>query len=289
MRNSGLTSTIRQAMRDVDYYAAGFSPREMRIHQDYKDTAAMFGIDYANKVRKEVRHEESLDNAHLDYPFDGMEIYNKKKYHQDCKAWLDTIEELQLPIQIESCIGKTTYHDGDFKWLSDEGRVWRFRDVETKYAMDFSTGERDTTEAERGHINGKMVHIKFIHALPEDQKGYFYMNKSLRRYAKILFEDGYDYLEGWCARFNQLPVRQGRCKNWRSRKVKMKDRDGNLSKNEGIALLAMYLRAGFIIVGEKKDDHLIAYMSPLVYKYITKDNPDALKDELKYARNFSFK
>jgi hypothetical protein len=275
-------------MRDVDYYVAGFSPREMRIHQDYKDTATMFGIDYANKVRKEVRHEESLQNARLDYPFDGMEVYHQKKYHEDCKTWLDKIDELQLPIQIESCIGKTTYHDGDFKWMSNEGRVWRFRDKETKYSLDFSPCERDVSDAERGYINGRMIHVKFLWALPEDQGNYYKMNKTLRRCAYILFSDGYDYLEGWASEINQLPVRQGRYKNWRAAKVKMKDRDRKLSNNDGIKLLALYLRCGFFIVGEKKGDKLIAYISPLLYKYMTKEDPDALQDELKYARNFSY-
>ena len=286
---SGLTNSIRQAMRHADYFAAGITPQEHSIHAQYKETAALFGIDYANKVRREVRHEESLENANLSYDFDNMEKYHKRKYHEDCKGWLDNIEELELPLQIESCIGKTRYHDGDFNWQTDEGRVWRFRDMETKYNMDFSTGEKELSKEEQGYINGKMVHIKFLWALPEDQQGYYYMNKSLRRFAKVLFKDGYDYMEGWCSRMNQLPVRQGRYKNWRAAKVRMKDREHRvLSKNDGIRLLAMYLRAGFIIVGEKKDDNMIAYISPLLYKYMTKDNPDALLDELKYARNFSY-
>jgi len=285
---SGLTNSIRQAMRHADYFAAGITPSEHSIHAQYKETAALFGIDYANKVRKEVRREESLEDAHLDYDFDNMEIYHQRKYHEDCKSWLDSIDKYELDIQVESCIGKTSYHDGDFKWQADEGRVWRFRDMETKYAMDFSTAEKDLSKEEQGYINGKMVHIKFLWALPEDQRGYYFMNKSLRRFAKILFDDGYDYMEGWCSRMNQLPVRQGRYKNWRAAKVRIKDRNRKLSNNDGIRLLAMYLRAGFIIVGEKKDDNMIAYMSPLLYKYITKDDPDALQDELKYARNFSY-
>jgi hypothetical protein len=68
----------------------------------------------------------------------------------------------------------------------------------------------------------------------------------------------------------------------------MKDRDRKLSNNDGIKLLALYLRCGFFIVGEKKGDKLIAYISPLLYKYMTKEDPDALQDELKYARNFSY-
>ncbi|MAH49128.1 hypothetical protein CMI37_25105 [Candidatus Pacearchaeota archaeon] len=284
----GLTHSIRQATQYADYFALGLSPNEHRIHKEYKNTAMLFGIDVAQRKRKEARHEESLENANLSYDFDGMEVYNMKSYHADCKKWLDIIEHFDMPIQVESAIGKTTYHDGDFNWKSDEGRVWRFRDLETKYSMDFSTGKRDLTNEEKGHINGNLAHVKFIWALPEDQGNYYRVNKSLRRFSKILFIDGYDYLEGWASRINQMPVRKGRDKNWRARKVKMKDNKGNLSKNNGIALLAMWLRCGFMIVGDKKDDRLIAYISPLLYRYITKDDPHALDDELKYARNKSY-
>ena len=85
-----------------------------------------------------------------------------------------------------------------------------------------------------------------------------------------------------------MPVRQGRSKNWRARKVKMKDRKGNVSKNDGIALLAMWLRAGFIISGEKKEDFMIAYISPDTYRYLTLEDPNAMTDQFKYARNLPY-
>jgi len=284
----GLTASIREATRYANCYAMGVTPREYNLYEDYKHTATLFGVDVAQSKRKKRRHEESLQGARLDYDFDNMEIYNNRKYHMDCKPWLDIIEHFKMPIQIESITGKTRYHDGDFNYTTKEGRIWRFRDLETKYSMDFSVTESQLDIDALSYLTGKDIHIKFIWSLPENQKGYFIMNKSLRRFAKILFIDGYDYLSGWAARINQLPVREGRNKNWRARRVRMKDNKGNLSKNDGIALLAMWHRAGFIIVGDKENDHLIAYMSPNMYKYITKDDPTCLDDSLKYARSYSY-
>ena len=284
----GILDSIRQATRYADYYSMGMTPREFNRHEEYKHTATLFGSKVANSVRKKVRHEESLENAQLDYDFDNMDVYTNRRYHEDCKSWLDIITHFDMPIQIESINGKTRYHDGDFNYSSHESRIWRFRDLETKYNLDFSINEQELEEEQKEHLSGTSIHIKFLYAKVEDQQGYFIMNKSLRRFAKILFIDGYDYLDGWSSRINQLPVREGRDKNWRARRVRLKDNKGNLSKNDGIALLAMWHRAGFIIVGEKQQDHIIAYMSPNMYNYITKDDPTALDDSLKYSRNKSY-
>ena len=284
----GILDSIRQATRYADYYSMGMTPREFNRHEEYKHTATLFGSKVANSVRKKVRHEESLENAQLDYDFDNMEVYTNRRYHEDCTSWLDIITHIDMPIQIESINGKTRYNDGDFNYSSHESRIWRFRDLETKYNIDFSINEQELEEEQKEHLSGTSIHIKFLYAKVEDQQGYFIMNKSLRRFAKILFIDGYDYLDGWSSRINQLPVREGRDKNWRARRVRLKDNKGNLSKNDGIALLAMWHRAGFIIVGEKQQDHIIAYMSPNMYNYITKDDPTALDDSLKYSRNKSY-
>jgi hypothetical protein len=284
----GFTDIIKEAQMQAEYSSMGLTAQDFNIYSEYNHDATLFGKEIAQSKRKEKRKVIAYENAHCDYDFYNMEVYSLRKYHEDCKFWLDLIKYFNLPIQMESTDSSTKYHDGDFNYTTYKSKIWRFRDLETKYSMDFSVDIKEIEEDEKKYRSGKSAHVKYIWALPEDQGNYFKVNKSLRRFAKILFIDKYDYLEGWASRINQMPVRQGRNKNWRARKVKMKDNKGNLSKNKGIALLAMWLRAGFIISGTKKDDCMIAYISPNSYKYLTLDDSTSMDDSFKYARNLPY-
>ena len=284
----GIAETIKEAQLQAQYYSMGMSHQEYNILQEYNHSSILLGTDIAKRKRKEQRAEIAYDDAVCNYDFDNMVVYTSRRYHEDCKIWLDIIKHFNMPIQVECSDATTNYHDGDFNYTEYKSKVWRFRDLETKYSIDFSTESNELTGDEKNYRSGKTIHVKYIWAVPEDQGNYYKVNKSLKRFAKILFIDKYDYLEGWASRINQMPVRQGRTKNWRARKVKMKDRKGNVSKNDGIALLAMWLRAGFIISGEKKEDFMIAYISPDTYRYLTLEDPDAMNDQFKYARNLPY-
>ena len=284
----GIADTIKEAQLQAQYYGMGMSRREYNILEEYNYTATLFGTEVAQSKRKEQRKEIAYEDACCEYDFDNMVVYTSRSYHEDCKFWLDIIKHFKMPIQVECADATTNYHDGDYNYTEYKSKVWRFRDLETKYSMDFSTEANVISSEDKEYRSGKTVHVKYIWAIPEDQGNYYKVNKSLRRFAKILFIDKYDYLEGWASRINQMPVRQGRSKNWRARKVRMKDRKGNLSKNDGIALLAMWIRAGFIISGEKKDDFMIAYISPDTYKYLTLEDDTAMDDQFKYARHLPY-
>ena len=284
----GIAETIKEAQLEAQYYSMGMSKQDYNLAEEYNHIATLFGVDVAQSKRKEHRKEKAYEDAVCNYDFDNMVVYNLRKYHEDCKFWLDIIKYFDMPIQVECANATTSYHDGDFNYTEYKSKVWRFRDLETQYSIDFSTEINELTGDDKNYRSGKTIHVKYIWAKPEDQGNYYKVNKSLKRFAKILFIDKYDYLEGWASRINQMPVRQGRNKNWRARKVKMKDRKGNVSKNDGIALLAMWLRAGFIISGEKKEDFMIAYISPDTYRYLTLEDPNAMNDQFKYARNLPY-
>jgi len=279
---------VRQGRLMGDYHSVGLNYEGYNSYEKYREIATLFGSDIADAKRKEERREEAAENAHCNYDFDSLEVYDKNNYHTDCKKWIDITDKLDLPIRVESTIAETRMHDGDFNYTTTESRIWRFVDEETHYNIDFEICPREMQADQHGTLSGKIAHTKFIWAREEDQKGWFICNKSLQRFAKILFIDGVDYLEGWALKLNSMPCRDTRHGEWRNRRVPMKDKDGNLSKNKGIALLAYWLRHGFMITGEKQGDKIISYISPNLYHYITKEDKHCLDDAFKYARRHSY-
>ena len=280
--------TVRQARLMGEYHSVGLSYNGTNTYEKYREIATLFGSEVANAKRKEERREEAIENAHCTYDFDSLEVYNKNSYHEDCKLWIDVVDKLDLPIRVESTIAKTRMHDGNFNYTTNESRIWRFVDEETHYNIDFEICPTEIDSDQKGRLSGKIAHTKFIWAKEENQKGWFKCNKSLQRFAKILFIDEIDYLQGWALRLNHMPCRKSRHTEWRNRKVPMKDKDGKLSKNKGIALLAYWLRHGFMITGEKQGDKIISYISPNLYHYLTEDDPHCLDDSFKYARRYSY-
>ena len=147
-----------------------------------------------------------------------------------------------MPVQISSITTSYKTADIDGRKTTKNIRIWRFKDIETNLNLDFELYDKTKEEDNDAREFNNVAHVKFIWAEPQYQQGYFITVKSLNRFAKILFNTGTDYLEGWAARINHLPVKYRNRKEWRDKKVLMKDNKRKLSKNNGIALLAFWLR-----------------------------------------------
>ena len=282
------TEIARQAAIAVDYQELGLTYQDYLLNKSINEMGALLGSDWKRKQRKQIDSARYNENIQLSYDFDGFEVYHKRYYHEDCKIWLDTIENIDMPVQISSITTSYKTADIDGRKTTKNIRIWRFKDIETNLNLDFELYDKTKEEDNDATEFNNVAHVKFIWAEPQYQQGYFITVKSLNRFAKILFNTGTDYLEGWAARINHLPVKYRNRKEWRDKKVLMKDNKRKLSKNNGIALLAFWLRCGWIITGNKKNDSLISFVSPKMYYKCLEEDNNMWGDSFKYARNLPY-
>ena len=282
------TEIARQAAIAGSYQSIGLNYDDYLKSEAINEMAVLFGPKWKREQKTKLDAERYNEDIQLSYDFEGFDIYHKRYYHEDCKIWLDLIESLEMPIQISSINTNYKICDNSGRKINKDVKIWRFTDTETFLNIDFEVYDKAKDNNEDDIVFNNTVHVKFIWAEPKHQQGYFITVKSLKRFSKILFDTGTDYLEGWAARINHLPVKYKKRDEWRNKKVLMKDSNRNLSKNNGIALLAFWLRCGWIITGNKKDDSLISYVSPNMYYKGLKEDKDMWSDSFKYARNLPY-
>jgi len=268
----------------VTAYEFGVEPVDFHRVREKRDLSILFGSEFIEKNEIEERRQEQLENRTLVYDEDSFEQYHLRYYHEDIKPWLDYIEKHQLPLELYKTDGKTRWHDGNFNWTSKDCKLYRLKDTETKYMVDFELYD-DEIGPEDNFIEGVTCHIKYIWAKKEDQKGYFVLTKTVERVAKLLFNQGILQMNGWCFPMNDKEVRTK--DNWRNKMVYGRARDGTKSDVKQTKLFWLYMYQGWVVVGEKKTDALIAYFSKKLYNWFKSNNLD-IDSRLIYARNFSY-
>ena len=284
MRIGSFSDIIRKTQDMVTAYEYGVEPVDYNRLREKKDLSILFGREFVEKKEIEERRQDQLENRTLEYDEDSFEQYHLRYYHENIKPWLDFIEEHKLPLELYHTDGKTRWHDGNYNWTSKDSKIYRLRDTETKYMIDFEIYD-DDFRVRFNKLEGEICHIKYIHAKKEDQQGYFVLTKTVRRVAKLLFNQDIMALNGWCFPMNNKEVHTDH--NWRNEMVYGKARDGTKSKLKQTKLFWLYMKQGWVVEGEKQGDALISYFSKRLYKFCV-DNGVDLESKLIYARNFSY-
>ena len=284
MRIGSFSDIIRKTQDMVTAYEYGVDPVDYNRLREKKDLSILFGRKFVEKKEIEERRQDQLENRTLEYDEDSFERYHLRYYHENIKPWLDFIEEHKLPLELYHTDGKTRWHDGNYNWTSKACKLYRLKDVETEYMVDFELYD-DEVGTEENSIEGVTCHIKYIWAKKEDQKGYFILTKTVERVARLLFNQGVMQMNGWCFPMNEKEVHTK--DNWRNKMVYGRARDGTRSDIKQTKLFWLYMYQGWAVVGEKKGDALISYFSKRLYDWCRSNDID-LNNKLKYARNFSY-
>lgn len=281
--HGSINGAIRQAKYMVSCYEYGVVP-EYDNHLDRNRLQMLFGSEYVKSMETEFRNKEELANRHLEYDEAAWEQYHLRRYHVDIKPWLDYIDQNNMPLELYHNTGVMTWKEND-RDKKQEVTLYRFLDTETKYKIDFESFEEEIQPEDYSSIKGKFAHVKYIWTEPEYQNGFYKMNKTVRRSANLLFNNGHLSLNGWCLPYNDKDIRTD--SNWRKKLVYGTDRDGNRSESKQPKLLWMYLYSGWVVEGIKQDNALISYYSKDLYNYWKRVGHD-VDEQMKYARNFSY-
>jgi len=283
-----LRDAIEDASEMLIFTDRGYAPEDFRYFKEKGKIASYFGQEYVDRKIKDDRRRNSLENRRLSYDDESFELNTMKNCHTDAKPWLDYTDENNIPIQISSTTGTTRWHDGEYNYSEEKVIIYQFLDTETLYKTDFEIGVDEVEDDAKDCLTGKTAHIKYIYAEKENQQGYFKMNKTVKRVASILFGDGVDKLEGWCFPQNEKKVNTSKHKNWRKVKVYGRDREGHLSDTMECKLFWLYMYSGWVVVGVKQDQPMIAYISKSMHEYFKNIDPENVERCFKFARNFSY-
>jgi hypothetical protein len=275
---------IRNTQSKVTAYEYGVEPVDYDIIQEKKDLSILFGREFLDKKETETRRQESFKNKILTYDEDNFEQYTKNKYHTDIKPWLDYINQNNLPLELYKTDGTTKWHDGNYNWTSQNTKIYRLRDSETKYMVDFELCDDKFGVDKNNIIGGLTCHIKYIWAKAEDQQGYFVLTKTVKMVAELLFSQGIMQLNGWCFPMTEKELHTDH--NWRNKMVYGTARDKTKSDIKQTKLFWLYMYQGWIVTGLKQGDALISYFSKKLYNFYTDSGID-VESKLIYARNFS--
>ena len=164
--------------------------------------------------------------------------------------------------------------------LVDQTDIWRLK-APDGYSIDYELCANE---------NGldKIAHVKFVIQPQVTKQG---SGQSMQRHvnecAEVLFKNDVFYLHGWARRMNQNEVRTSRHgENWREELTQIKDNNGELSEPM-IRLLALYLRSGWVLAGQtKEDDEEIMYLSPSAIKMMFDEMPEQAAENFKYFNDY---
>ena len=138
-----INDIIRNSQGMLTAFEYGVDPVSHDYLKKRKDLASRFGGQFVAEKEADIRHRENLENRILKYDEDNFVQYTNKRYHTDIKPWLDYIQLSNMPLELYKTDGKTEWQDGNYNWTSLDSKIYRLKDTETKYMVDFELYDDD--------------------------------------------------------------------------------------------------------------------------------------------------
>ena len=234
----------------------------------------------ANKYLNKIKEENAPVVTRLEYKMDDFQEETFKRYHEEMLSTLELIKQCQphlrlfhVKADVYRCI------KGQIKIIGKTD-IWRLK-APDGYSIDY-----EICENEAG--TDKIAHVKFVIQPQVGKQGSGQrMQRHVNECAEVLFKGGVFYLHGWARRINQHSVASSRHgKNWREELIQIKDSSGQLSEPM-IRLLALYLRSGWVLAGQtKEDDEEIMFLSTSAIKMMFDEMPEQAAENFKYFKYY---
>ena len=245
------------------------------------DTPSLNFSDFrASKYLDRIREERAPVVTRLEYEMDDFQEETFKRYHEEMLNTLEVLKQYQPHLKLFH-VKADVYRriNGQVK-LVDQTDIWRLK-APDGYAIDYELCSNESGL-------DKIAHVKFVIQPQVTKQGSGQrMQRHVNECAEVLFKNGVFYLYGWARRLNQYDVKTSRHgKNWREKLIQIKDNKGKLSAPM-IRLLALYLRSGWVIAGQtKEDDEEIMFLSPSAIKMMFDEMPEQAAENFKYFKDY---
>ncbi|MDC0324420.1 hypothetical protein OAM21_04425 [Verrucomicrobia bacterium] len=245
------------------------------------DTTPLNFSDFrANKYLDRIREEHAPVVTRLEYKIDDFQEETFKRYHEEMLKTLELIKQYQPHLKLFH-VKADVYRriNGQVK-VVEQTDIWRLK-APDGYSIDY-----ELCENEAG--SDKIAHVKFVIQPKVAKQGSGQrMLRHVKECSEVLFKSGVFYLHGWARRINQHSVASSRHgENWREKLIQIKDSSGQLSEPM-IRLLALYLRSGWVLAGQtKEDDEEIMYLSPAATKMMFDEMPEQAAENFKYFKGY---
>ncbi|MDB4651476.1 hypothetical protein OAG06_00485 [Verrucomicrobia bacterium] len=245
------------------------------------DTTPLNFSDFrANKYLDRIREEHAPVVTRLEYEMDDFQEETFKRYHEEMLSTLELIKQYQPHLKlfhVKADVYRTI--KGQEKKVGKTD-IWRLK-APDGYSIDYEISEDEAgTE--------KIAHVKFVIQPQVAKQGNGQrMQRHVKECSQVLFKGGVFYLYGWARRMNQHSVASSRHgDNWREELIQIKDNSGQLSEPM-IRLLALYLRSGWVLAGQtKEDDEEIMFLSPSAIKMMFDEMPEQAAENFKYFKGY---
>jgi hypothetical protein len=248
---------------------------------DPLDTTPLSFRDFrANKYLDRIREEHAPVVTRLEYEMDDFQEETFKRYHEEVLRTLELIKQYQPHLKLFHVKADVYRTIKGREKIVDQTDIWRLK-APDGYLMDYELCQNETG------LN-KIAHVKFVIQPQAAKQGSGQrMQRHVKECSEVLFKSGVFYLHGWARRINQHSVASSRHgDNWREELIQIKDNSGQLSEPM-IRLLALYLRSGWVLAGQtKEDDEEIMYLSPAAIKMMFNEMPEQAAENFKYFKGY---
>ena len=234
----------------------------------------------ANKYLDRIREEHAPVVTRLEYKIDDFQEETFKRYHEEVLSTLELIKQYQSHLKLFHVKADVYRTIKGREKIVDQTDIWRLK-APDGYSMDYELCENETG------LN-KIAHVKFVIQPQAAKQGSGQrMLRHVKECSEVLFKGGVFYLYGWARRLNQHAVASSRHgENWREELIQIKDNKGELSEPM-IRLLALYLRSGWVLAGQtKEDDEEIMFLSPAAIKMMFDEMPEQAAENFKYFKDY---
>jgi|UPI000378E791 hypothetical protein len=236
----------------------------------------------ASKYLDKIKEEYAPVVTRLEYEMDDFQEETFNRYHEEMLRTLELIKQYQPHLKlfhVKADVYRTI--KGQEKQIGKTD-IWRLK-APDGYSIDYEICEDENETGLK-----KIAHVKFVIQPQAAKQGSGQrMQRHVNECSEVLFKSGVFYLHGWARRMNQYEVRTSRHgKNWREELIQIKDSSGQLSEPM-IRLLALYLRSGWVLAGQtKEDDEEIMYLSPSAIKMMFDEMPEQAAENFKYFKDY---
>ena len=247
------------------------------------DTTPLNFHDFrANKYFNRIKDEHAPVVTRLEYEMDDFQEETFNRYHEEMLSTLELIKQYQPHLKlfhVKADVYRTIKGQEKMVGKTD---IWRLS-APDGYSMDYEICE----DKNKKGLN-KIAHVKFVIQPQAAKQGSGQrMQRHVNECSQVLFKNGVFYLYGWARRLNQHAVASSRHgENWREKLIQIKDNNGELSAPM-IRLLALYLRSGWVLAGQtKEDDEEIMFLSSSAIKMMFDEMPEQAAENFKYFKGY---
>ena len=247
------------------------------------DTTPLNFSDFrANNYLDRIREETAPIITRLEYEIDDFQEETFNRYHEEMLRTLELIKQYQPHLKlfhVKADVYRTI--KGQEKKVGKTD-IWRLK-APDGYSIDYEICE----DKKKTELN-KIAHVKFVIQPKVAKQGSGQrMLRHVKQCSDVLFKGGVFYLYGWARRLNQHAVASSRHgKNWREELIQIKDNNGELSQPM-IRLLALYLRSGWVLAGQtKEEDEEIMFLSTSAIKMMFDEMPEQAAENFKYFKYY---